>query len=139
MVEYIPITLQHGLNNVTYMDHGVITKVKWDVPIYFLSGNIYENIGTINDIRRRRTFNNNNITAANSVPIGTVDELSTNRLFIMRTIDNQTNEEKKTLSKLRGGKSSNKRRKSSNKRRKSSNKRRIFSNKKRKSRKRFKK
>jgi hypothetical protein len=131
MVEYIPITLQHGLNDVTYMDHGVITEVKWDVPIYFLRGNIYENIGTINDIRSRGTFNNN-ITAANSVTIGTVDELSTNRLFIMRTIDNQTNEEKKTLSKLRGGKSSNKRRKSSNKRR-------IFSNKKRKSRKRFKK
>jgi hypothetical protein len=41
-----------------------------------------------------------------------VDELRTNRLFIMRTIDNQTNEEKNTLSKLRGGKTLNKRRKS---------------------------
>ena len=118
MAQYIHITLNQGLNDVTYTDDGIITEVKWDVPIYFLRGNIYENIGTINDIRRRRTFNNNNITDANSVHIGTVDELSTNRLFIMRTqdnIDNQTNQTK-TLSKTRGGKTSNKKRKTKKKR-----------------------
>ena len=110
MAQYIHITLQHGLNDVTYMDDGIITEVKWDVPIYFLRGNIYENIGTISEIRRRGTFTNN-ITNANSVPIGTVDQLRTNRLFIMRNIDNIDNQTK-TLSKTRGGKSSNKRRKS---------------------------
>jgi hypothetical protein len=111
MTEYVPIILNRGLNDVTYMVDGIITEVKWDVPIYFLRGNVYENIGSISEIRRRGTFNNN-ITDTNNVPIGTVDELRTNRLFIMRTIDNQTNEEKNTLSKLRGGKTLNKRRKS---------------------------
>ena len=111
MTEYVPIILNRGLNDVTYMVDGIITEVKWDVPIYFLRGNVYENIGSISEIRRRGTFNNN-ITDTNNVLIGTVDELSTNRLFIMRTQDNIDNQTNQTLSKLRGGKSSNKRRKS---------------------------
>ena len=106
MAQYTPITLNQGLNDVTYMDDGRITEVKWDVPIYFLRGNVYKNIGSISEIRRRGTFNNNNITDTNNVPIGTVDELRTNRLFIRNS-----EEEKKTPPKLRGGKTLNKRRK----------------------------
>ena len=112
MTEYIPIILNLGLNDVTYMVDGIITEVNWDVPIYFLRGNVYENIGSISEIRRRGTFNNN-ITDSNNVPIGTVDELSTNRLFIRNS-----EEEKKTPPKLRGGKTSNKRRKTKTKTRK---------------------
>jgi hypothetical protein len=73
-----------------------------------LRGNVYENIGSIREIRRRGTFNNN-ITDTNNVSIGTVDELSTNRLFIRNS--EVKNEEKKTPPKLRGGKTLNKRRK----------------------------
>ena len=80
MGEYIPITLTNGLNDVTYMNDGRITEVKWDIPIYLLRGNTYENIGTINDIRGRKNFNG--ISDANSILIGTVDELRTGRLFI---------------------------------------------------------
>jgi hypothetical protein len=91
------------------MVDGIITEVKWDVPIYFLRGNVYENIGSISEIRRRGTFNNN-ITDTNNVSIGTVDELSTNRLFIRNS--EVINEEKNPPPKLHGGKTSNKRRKS---------------------------
>lgn len=101
MTEYVPIILNLGLNDVTYMVDGIITEVKWDIPIYFLRGNVYENIGSISEIRRRGTFNNN-ITDTNNVPIGTVDKLSTNRLFIRNS--EVKNEEKKTPPKLRGGK-----------------------------------
>ena len=120
MGEYIPITLTNGLNDVTYMNDGRITEVKWDIPIYLLRGNTYENIGTINDIRRRGTFNNY-ITNANSINIGTLDELRTGRLFIRNS-----EEEKRTPTKLRGGKT---------RRRKSRRKSRKLSNKKRKQRK----
>ena len=113
MGEYIPITLTNGLNDVTYMNDGRITEVKWDIPIYLLRGNTYENIGTINDIRRRGTFNNY-ITNANSINIGTLDELRTGRLFIRNS-----EEEKRTPTKLRGGKTRRRKsRKSSNKKRK---------------------
>jgi hypothetical protein len=113
MTEYTPITLTNGLNDVTYMNDGRITEVKWDIPIYFLRGNTYENIGTINDIRGRKNFNG--ITDANSILIGTVDELRTGRLFIRIS-----EEEKIAPSKLRGGKSrkSKRSKKSSNKKRK---------------------
>ena len=113
MGEYIPITLTNGLMDVTYMNDGRITEVKWDIPIYFLRGNTYENIGTINDIRGRKNFNG--ITDANSILIGTVDQLRTGRLFIRIS-----EEEKRTPSKLRGGKSrkSKRSKKSSNKKRK---------------------
>ena len=99
MTEYIPITLQRGINDVTYMDNnGRITDVDWKIPIYFLRGNNdYQNIGTIDDIRRRGTFNNY-VTDANSINIGTLDELRTGRLFI------RISEEKRTPSKVRGGK-----------------------------------
>ena len=114
MGEYTPITLQRGINDVTYMDNnGRITNVDWKIPIYFLRGNNdYQNIGTIDDIRRRGTFNNY-VTDANSINIGTLDELRTGRLFI------RISEEKRTPSKLRGGKTRRRKpRKSSNKNRK---------------------
>ena len=99
------------------MDYGRITDVKWDVPIYFLrSNNNYENIGSINEIRRRQNFDH--ITDANRVPIGTIDELRTNRLFI-RNYEEKNEEEKRTPPKIRGGKTkARKSRKSSNKKRK---------------------
>ena len=117
MAEYTPITLNQGLNDVTYIDDGRITDVKWDVPIYFLrSNNNYENIGSINEIRRRQNFDH--ITDANRVPIGTIDELRTNRLFI-RNYEEKNEEEKRTPPKIRGGKTkARKSRKSSNKKRK---------------------
>ena len=116
--EYIPITLENGINDVTYNDDGRITQVQWDIPIYFLRENVYQDIGTINDIRRRGTFNNY-ITDNNRISIGTVDELRTGRLFIRNY--EVKNEEKRTPSKLRGGKS----RKSSKKVRKSKRTRRT--------------
>ena len=118
MGEYIPITLTNGLNDVTYMNDGRITEVKWDIPIYFLRGNTYENIGSINDIRTRGTFNNY-ITDANSINIGTVDELRTGRLFIKNS--EEKNEEKRTPLKVRGGKT---RRRKSRKQRKTKRKQR---------------
>ena len=116
--EYIPIILEHGINYVTYNDAGRITEVKWDIPIYFLRENVYQDIGTINDIRRRGTFNNY-IIDNNHRSIGTLDELSIGRLFIRNS--EVKNEENRTPSKLRGGKTRTRRRsrKSSNKVRKS--------------------
>ena len=102
------------------MNDGRITEVKWDIPIYLLRGNTYENIGTINDIRRRGTFNNY-ITNANSINIGTLDELRTGRLFIRNS-----EEEKRTPTKLRGGKT---RRRKSRKQRKQRKQRRTKKNK----------
>ena len=120
MSQYTQVTLQHGINDVTYMDNGRIIEVKWNVPLYFLRGNTYENIGTINDIRRRGTFTNN-ITDANSQPIGSVDDfISGNlrgRLFIKNYEENMFGE-KRTPPKLQGGKRRRKSRKSSNKKRK---------------------
>ena len=121
MTEYTPITLNQGLNDVTYMDDGRITDVKWDVPIYFLRGNNYENIGSINDIRGRRNFNG--ITDANSVLIGTLDDFISGDLrgtLFIRNSEEENEEEKRTPPKFGGGKSrkSRKSRKSSNKKRK---------------------
>ena len=101
MTEYTPITLTNGLNDVTYMNDGRITEVKWDTPIYFLRGNTYENIGTINDIRGRKNFNG--ITNANSILIGSIDDFISGRLRGKLFIKN-SEEEKRTPSKLRGGK-----------------------------------
>lgn len=115
MGEYTPITLQRGINDVTYMDNnGRITDVDWNVPIYFLRGNTYENIGTINDIRGRKNFNG--ITDANSILIGSIDDFISGRLRGKLFIKNYE-EEKRTPSKLRGGKM--KGRKTSNKKSKS--------------------
>ncbi len=114
MTEYTSIILTNGLNDVTYMNDGRITEVKWNVPIYFLRGNTYENIGTINDIRGRKNFNG--ITDANSILIGSIDDFISGRLRGKLFIKNYE-EEKRTPSKLRGGKM--KGRKTSNKKSKS--------------------
>ena len=128
MTEYTPITLNQGINDVTYMNDGIITGLNWDVPIYFLRGNNYENIGSINNIRGRQNFYH--ITDANRLPIGTIDDFISGNLrgkLFIRNSEEENEEEKRTPPKFGGGKS----RKSSNKKRKQ----RKSSNKKRKQRK----
>ena len=94
--EYIPITLEHGINSVTYNDDGRITEVQWDIPIYFLRGNVYQDIGTINKIRTRGTFNNF-ITDNNHRSIGTVDELRTYQFVIPKSLKEHYDQKLKTL------------------------------------------
>ena len=77
---YTPVTLEHGLNYVTFMDDNIKRELPNAITIYLLEDNNYIPIGTLSSIRRNP--GTQKITNSSGEYIGTVDELERGRLFI---------------------------------------------------------
>jgi hypothetical protein len=77
---YAPVTLEHGLNDVTFMDDNRTKELPNTVTIYLLKDNNYIPIGTLSSIRRNP--GTQEITNSSGEYIGTIDELANGRLFI---------------------------------------------------------
>ncbi len=77
---YAPVTLEHGLNEVTFMDDNRTRELPNTVTIYLLEVNNYIPIGTLSSIRRNP--GTQEIRNSSGEYIGTIDELARGRLFI---------------------------------------------------------
>lgn len=77
---YAPVTLEHGLNYVTFMDDNRTRELSNTITIYLLEDNNYIPIGTLSSIRRNP--GTQQIRNSSGEYIGTVDELERGRLFI---------------------------------------------------------
>ena len=77
---YAPVTLEHGLNDVTFMDDNRTKELPNTVTIYLLKDNNYIPIGTLSSIRRNP--GTQEITNSSGEYIGTIDELASGILFI---------------------------------------------------------
>lgn len=77
---YAPVTLEHGLNYVTFMDDNRTKELPNTVTIYLLKDNNYIPIGTLSSIRRNP--GTQEIINSSGEYIGTVDELASGKLFI---------------------------------------------------------
>lgn len=80
MEVYTPVTLEHGINSVTFMDDNRKRELPNTITIYLLKDNNYIPIGTLSSIRRNP--GTQEIRNSSGENIGTVDELERGRLFI---------------------------------------------------------